>query len=85
MPEERPDLLDPVAVALDFEEDWSGRDLSPDAFVLEGASDLSELFDLPLATVELENGVGRLRGQGSNCPQKIQAHAQNEGVRLFRF
>ena len=55
---ERPDLLDPVAVALDFEEDWSGRDLSPDAFVLEGASDLSELFDLPLATVELENGVG---------------------------
>ena len=55
---DRPDLLDPVAVALDFEEDWSGRDLSPDAFVLEGASDLSELFDLPLATVELENGVG---------------------------
>ena len=55
---ERPDLLDPVAVALDFEEDWSGRDLSPDAFVLEGASDLSEIFDLPLATVELENGVG---------------------------
>ena len=55
---ERPDLLDPVAVALDFEEDWSGRDLSPDAFVLEGASDLSELFDLPLAMVELENGVG---------------------------
>ena len=43
---------------LDFEEDWSGRDLSPDAFVLEGASDLSELFDLPLAMVELENGVG---------------------------
>ena len=30
----------------------------PDAFVLEGASDLSELFDLPLAMVELENGVG---------------------------
>lgn len=55
---DRPDLLDPVAVALDFEEDWSGRDLSPDAFVLEGASDLSELFDLPLAMVELENGVG---------------------------
>ena len=55
---DRPDLLDPVAVALDFEEDWSGQDLSPDAFVLEGASDLSELFDLPLATVELENGVG---------------------------
>ena len=55
---DRPDLLDPVAVALDFEEDWSGRDLSPDAFVLEGASDLSELCDLPLARVELENGVG---------------------------
>ncbi len=55
---ERPDLLDPVAVALDFEEDWSGRELSPDAFVLEGTSDLSEFFDLHLATVELENGVG---------------------------
>lgn len=55
---ERPELRDPVAVALAFEEDWSGRELSPDAFVLEGTSDLSEFFDLHLATVELENGVG---------------------------
>ena len=47
-----------MAVALAFEEDWSGRELSPDAFVLEGTSDLSEFFDLHLATVELENGVG---------------------------
>ena len=46
-----------MAVALDFEEDWSGRDLSPDALCWS-ASDLSELFDLPLAMVELENGVG---------------------------
>ncbi|MFQ7855735.1 MAG: M56 family metallopeptidase [Flavonifractor plautii] len=29
---DRPDLLDPVAVALDFEEDWSGRDLSQRRF-----------------------------------------------------
>ena len=55
---DRPDLREPVAVALAFEEDWSGRELSPDAFVLEGTSDLSEFFDLHLATVELENGVG---------------------------
>ena len=31
---ERPDLLDPVAVALDFEEDWSGG-ICPPRFVLE--------------------------------------------------
>lgn len=82
---DRPDLLDPVAVALDFEEDWSGRDLSPRRLCAGGCK--RSLGALRPASGH--GGVGersrRLRGQGSSCPQKIQAHAQNEGVRLFPF
>ena len=54
---DRPDLLDPVAVALDFEEDWSGRDLSPDAFVLEGKRSLGALRPAS-GHGGVENGVG---------------------------
>ena len=33
---DRPDLREPAAVALAFEEAWSGRDLSLEAFQVEG-------------------------------------------------
>ena len=50
---ERPDLLDPVAVALAFEESRTDRTLSPKAFQVEGPCGLDELWNLPLAVAEV--------------------------------
>lgn len=49
----RPSLLQPLEVARAYMEDWSGRELSPDAFTLEGPTDIAETFDLYLATAEV--------------------------------
>ena len=43
---DRPDLREPAAVALAFEEAWSGRDLSLEAFQVEGPCGLDELWNL---------------------------------------
>ena len=50
---DRPDLREPAAVALAFEEAWSGRDLSLEAFQVEGPCGLDELWNLPLAVAEV--------------------------------
>ena len=50
---DRPDLREPAAVALAFEEAWSGRDLSLEAFQVEGPGGLDELWNLPLAVAEV--------------------------------
>ena len=50
---DRPDLREPAAVALAFEEAWSGRDLSLEAFQVEGPCGLDELWTLPLAVAEV--------------------------------
>ena len=50
---DRPDLREPAAVALAFEEAWSGRDLSLEAFQVEGPCGLNELWNLPLAVAEV--------------------------------
>ena len=50
---DRPDLLDPVAVALAFEESRTDRTLSPKAFQVEGPCGLDELWNLPLAVAEV--------------------------------
>ena len=50
----RPSLLQPLEVARAYMEDWSGRELSPDAFTLEGPTDIAETFDLYLGTAVLD-------------------------------
>lgn len=50
---DRPDLRELAAVALAFEEAWSGRDLSLEAFQVEGPCGLDELWNLPLAVAEV--------------------------------
>ena len=47
------DLAVIAAVALAFEEAWSGRDLSLEAFQVEGPCGLDELWNLPLAVAEV--------------------------------
>ena len=49
----RPGLLDPMQVALEFEQAYTDRELSLDAFTLEGPTDIAETFDLYLATAEV--------------------------------
>lgn len=50
---DRPELLDPLAVALAFEESRTDRTLSPKAFQVEGPCGLDELWNLPLAVAEV--------------------------------
>ena len=50
----RPGLLDPMQVALEFEQAYTDRELSLDAFTLEGPTDIAETFDLYLATATLD-------------------------------
>ena len=68
---DRPDLREPAAVALAFEEAWSGRDLSLEAFQVEGPCGLDELWNLPLAVAE----VGPYRGGG-----RTAAHVEERGA-----
>ena len=49
----RPGLLDPMQAALEFEQAYTDRELSLDAFTLEGPTDIAETFDLYLATAEV--------------------------------
>ena len=49
----RPGLLDPMQAALEFEQAYTDRELSPDAFTLEGPTDIADTFDLYLATATL--------------------------------
>lgn len=62
---ERDDLLDPVQVALAFEEDWSGRDLQPGAFTAgavyeDGAADARSLSLTGPAADLWGDGGGRI-------------------------
>ena len=50
----RPGLLDPMQVALEFEQAYTDRELSLDAFALEGPTDIADTFDLYLATATLK-------------------------------
>ena len=50
----RPGLLDPMQVALEFEQAYTDRELSLDAFTLEGPTDIADTFDLYLGTAVLD-------------------------------
>ena len=50
----RPGLLDPMQVALEFEQAYTDRELSLDAFTLEGPTDMADTFDLYLGTAVLD-------------------------------
>ena len=43
-----------MQVALEFEQAYTDRELSLDAFTLEGPTDIAETFDLYLATATLD-------------------------------